>query len=120
MLNKNIWKSIKNNIQNRYISKKDLNKKQNREYDIIKNIAQKLIIDNFSRNPPFSYIRKSPNGFKINFRCFFQYKRVCNWNVNIDINTKESIISCDSECKHENPNRKKSKHFLFIAIFFCF
>lgn len=46
LLNKNQWKNIENNHQS-YISRKDLNKDETKEYDIIKSLSEQLVYVNF-------------------------------------------------------------------------
>jgi hypothetical protein len=38
--------------------RKTLKKDQIVEFDLIKNLSEKLIIDNYDRNPTFDYIKK--------------------------------------------------------------
>ena len=58
MLNKNQWKNIENNHQS-YISRKDLNKDETKEYDIIKSLSGQLVYVNFKRYPAFHRIQKT-------------------------------------------------------------
>jgi len=113
-LNKNVWKSYKSkNISqksNRALSKttglilrKTLNNDQIVEYDLIKELSKKLIIDNYGRNPTFRKIAKTSIGYTITRTCRIKQKVDCRWNININIDTNEAFLSCNKECQHENP-----------------
>ena len=110
-MDKNIWKSFKSENyvhRNKIIMRKTLKKDQIVEFDLIKNLSEKLIIDNYDRNPTFDYIKKTINGYIINRRCYLKNKRLCGWNINININTNEAILSRSRECEHTNPSKRKN------------
>jgi len=122
-LNKNIWKSFKkenfwksfksenfNNESNRALLKtngriirKTLNKEQTVEYDLIKKLSEKLIIDNYGRNPTFRYIAKTSIGYTITRTCKPKQIICSSWNIYIKIDTNEAILTCNKECQHKNP-----------------
>jgi hypothetical protein len=117
-LNKNIWKSYKSeNISqnssralsktNGHISRKTLNNDQIVEYDLIKELSKNLIIDNYDRNPTFLKISKTSIGYTITRSCIMKQKFDCRWNININIDTNEAILSCNKECQHKNPIKYK-------------
>ena len=118
-LNKNVWKSYKSeNISqnssralpktNGQILRKTLNNDQIVEYDLIKELSKKLIIDNYGRNPTFRKIAKTSIGYTITRTCVIKQKFDCRWNININMNTNEAILSCSKECQHENPIKHTS------------
>jgi hypothetical protein len=122
-LNKNVWKSYKSeNISqqsNRALSKtyghilrKTLNNDQIVEYDLIKKLSEKFIIDNYDRNPTFRKISKTSIGYTITRSCVMKQKVDCRWKININMDTNEVILSCSKECQDENPI--KHKGFLFL------
>ena len=95
-LNKNVWKSFKSeNISqqrsralsktNGHFLRKTLNKEQIVEYDLIKELSKKLIIDNYGRNPTFRKIAKTSIGYTITRTCRIKQKVDCRWNININI-----------------------------------
>jgi hypothetical protein len=104
-LNKNIWKSFKSNHthSNGKIIRKTLNKDQNDENDLIKKLSERLIADNFHRNPTFNYILKTSNGYTITRFCIIKHKVDCTWNIYINIDKNEAILTCNKECEHKNP-----------------
>jgi len=117
MLSENIWESLTNFhiSKNSQIIKKNLNKKQSKEFDKIKNVSEQLIIENFKRNPTFRQIRKTNFGYSIDRYCFIQGKKECYWVINIKIRNNEATLSCNKDCQHKNP-KKKSITNLFIKI----
>lgn len=112
-LNINIWNSITKLKRDGRISKNDLNQDQIEEYNKLKNLSENLINVHFDRNPSFNYITKISTGYRITRVCNIQNKRVCYWTINININTNETKLSCDKDCQHTNPSKKKS-NFLFL------
>ena len=46
-----------------------------------------------------------PNGFTIVKTCAKQKKKKCNWNIKININTNEAIITCDKNCQHRKSKK---------------
>jgi hypothetical protein len=104
-LNKNIWNSFKRNHthSNGNIIRKALNRDQNDEYDLIKKLSEKLIVDNYHRNPTFEYITKRKFGYNITRKCRTKRIIYCRWNIDINMNTNEAILSCNKQCQHENP-----------------
>jgi len=115
-LNKNVWKSfIGENIDKAgKIFRKTLNNDQIVEYDLIKNLSEKLIIDNYDTNPKFHYIRKSGIGYNIYKFCSLKSKKFCRWIINININTNEAILSCNKQCGHKNSINHKCLTILII------
>jgi hypothetical protein len=118
-LNKNVWKSYKSeNISqnssgalpktNGQILRKTLNKEQIVEYDLIKELSEKFIIDNYNRNPTFKKISKTSIGYTITRSCVIKQKVDCSWTILINMNTNEVILSCSKECQHENPIKHTS------------
>jgi hypothetical protein len=103
-MDKNIWKSFKDeNFDSRKgIRRKTLKKDQIIEFDLIKNLSEKLIIGNFNRNPTFKQIRKTFNGYFIQRRCYLKSKYLCGWSINLNINTNEALLSCGRVCEHTN------------------
>ncbi len=115
-LNKNIWKSFKKenfqkdrDFSRTYgrIIRKTLNKEQAVENDFIKKLSEKLIINKYGRNPTFRYIAKTKIGYTITRICKPKQKFNCRWNININIDTNEAILSCNKECQHKNPIKHK-------------
>ena len=108
ILNKNIWKSFKIDhiFKNGKIIRKILNKEQNDEFDLIKKLSEKLIADNFHRNPTFNHILKTSNGYTIKKSCVIKQKLNCIWKICININTNEAFLSCNKECEHKNPIKR--------------
>jgi hypothetical protein len=117
-LNQNVWKSFKcENINkggsrpvlifNGQIMRKTLNQEQAVEYDFIKKLSEKLIFDNYGRNPTFRCITKTSIGYSITRTCNIKQKVNCRWNININIDTNEAILSCNKECQHKNPIKYK-------------
>ncbi len=104
-LNKNIWKSFKIDhiFKNGKIIRKTLNKEQNDEFDLIKKLSEKLIAGNFHRNPTFNHISKTRNGYTITRLCKIKHKVDCTWNIYINIDKNEAILTCNKECEHKNP-----------------
>jgi hypothetical protein len=120
-LNENIWKSFKSENFNRAISKtcgeisrKLLNKEQIDEYDLLKSLSEKFIIDKYDRNPTFRVILKTKIGYTITRNCILKCKPFCKWNIYMNIDTNEAILTCDKECNHENRLKKRQGSFLFI------
>jgi hypothetical protein len=114
-LNKNVWKSLKSeNFQkdrvfsrtNGKIVRKTLNKEQAVEYELIKTLSVKLIIDNYGRNPTFQNITKTKIGYTITRFCKPKQKVDCSWNIYIKIDTNETIITFNKECQHKNPIKR--------------
>ena len=65
--------------KNAIILRKNLNKDQNDEYELLKNISEKLIVDNYHRNPIFQIIIKTSIGYTVTRRCHkkvFCHKKV--------------------------------------------
>jgi hypothetical protein len=114
-LNKNVWKSFTGEHINkkRNILRKNLNKDQIIEYDLLRNLSEKLIMDNYERNPTFRRITKTGAGYSISRTCY-QNKADCNWNINININNNETILSCSKKCDH-----KKNVSIYFGKVGFC-
>lgn len=114
MLSENVWESLTNFhiSKNSQIIKKNLNKKQSKEFDKIKNVSEQLLIENFKRNPTFRQIRKTNFGYSIDRYCFIQGKKECYWVINIKIRNNEATLSCNKDCQHKNP--KKKSIYLFI------
>jgi hypothetical protein len=117
-LNKNVWKSFKSenftrqsdtaiSKSNGQIVGKTLNQEQIVEYDLIKTLSEKLIFDNYGRNPTLRYIAKTKIGYTIMRICKSKQKVDCRWNININIDTNEAILSCNKECQHKNPIKYK-------------
>jgi len=108
-LNKNVFKSFESNqmSKNAIILRKTLSKDQNVEYDLIKNLSEKLIVNNYKKNPKFIQIRKRIHGYTIYRRCCEKQICYCIWSININIDTNEVILSCNKECQHINPNNYK-------------
>jgi hypothetical protein len=118
-LNKNVWKSFKSENFIREskvrafsktiseIIRKTLNQEQIVEYDLIKTLSEKLIFDNYGRNPTFRYITKTSIGYSITRTCNIKQKVDCRWNININIDANEAILSCNKECQHKNPIKYK-------------
>ncbi len=77
------------------------------EYDLIKELSEKFIIDNYNRNPTFKKISKTSIGYTITRSCVIKQKDDCRWNININIDTNEAILSCNKECQHKNPIKYK-------------
>ena len=117
MLSENIWESLTNFhiSKNSQIIKKNLNKKQSKEFDKIKNVSEQLLIENFKRNPTFRQIRKTNFGYSVDRYCFIQGKKECYWVINIKIRNNEATLSCNKDCQHKNPKKKSIKN-LFIKI----
>ena len=113
-LNINIWNSITKLKRDGRISRNDLNPDQIEEYNKLKNLSENLINVHFDRNPSFNYITKISTGYRITRVCNIQNKRVCYWTINININTNETKLSCDKDCQHKNPSKKKSKKISFF------
>ena len=114
-LNKNIWKSFKKenfqkdrDFSRTYgrIIRKTLNKEQTVEYDLIKKLSEKLIIDNYGRNPTFQNMKKTKIGYTITRFCKPKQKVDCRWNIYIKIDTNEAILTCNKECQHKNPIKR--------------
>ena len=114
-LNKNVWKSFKSeNFQkdrvfsrtNGKIVRKTLNKEQAVEYELIKTLSEKLIIDNYGRNPTFRYITKTKIGYTLTRTCKPKQKFNCRWNIYIKIDTNEANLTCNKECQHKNPIKR--------------
>ena len=86
-MDKNIWESFKdeNFDGKKGIRRKTLKKDQIIEFDLIKNLSEKLIIDNFNRNPTFKQIRKTVNGYNIIRQCSLKSKYLCIWSINFII-----------------------------------
>ena len=76
---------------------------QNVEFDLIKNLSEKLIVDNYNRNPAFLFIKKTKIGYSITRICKAKQIVYCNWIIHINIDTNEAILSCNKECEHKNP-----------------
>ena len=95
-MNKNVWKSFISNHINRNgcILRKTLNKDQNVEYNLLKSLSKKLIIDNYNRNSSISYIKKKKNGYNILRRCLKKQICYCRWSIKINIDTNKVILSC--------------------------
>jgi hypothetical protein len=94
-LNKNVWKSFINNHINisGCILRKSLNKDQNVEYNLLKSLSKKLIIDNYNRDSSISCIKKKKNGYFISRRCYKKQIIYCTWNININIKKNEASIT---------------------------
>ncbi len=110
-MDKDTWKSftsenIRKNSHLKIILRKTLNQDQIVEFDMVRNLSEKLIIDNYDRNPAFDCIKKTLNGYVIHRRCRLKNKHLCGWNINI--NTNEAILSCSRECEHTNPIKRKN------------
>jgi ribosomal protein L33 len=112
LLNKNQWKNIENNHQS-YISRKDLNKDETKEYDIIKSLSGQLVYVNFKRYPAFHRIQKTVNGYYVSRRCNSKNNCCCFWAININIKTNEAKLSCKKNC----PHLTKSTEFKFFYIY---
>jgi len=95
-LNQNVWKSFKcENINkggsrpvlifNGQIMRKTLNQEQAVEYDFIKKLSEKLIFDNYGRNPTFRCITKTSIGYSL-MRLF--YHAIKNVSIKIQSNIK--------------------------------
>jgi hypothetical protein len=121
--NKNIWKSFKNenfirkskkasSITYGQILRKTLNKEQIVEFDFIKKLSEKFIIDNYNRNPTFQKILKTSIGYTIGRTCSLKSQKFCSWTILINIDTNEVILSCSKECQHKYPI--KYKGFLIL------
>jgi hypothetical protein len=108
-LNKNVWKSLTSDNINkkRKVLRTTLNIEQNVEFDLIKNLSEKLIVDKYNRNPAFLFIKKTKTGYSITRICREKQTVNCNWIIHINIDTNEAILSCNKECQHENPFRNK-------------
>ena len=83
-----------------------MNKDQIAEYDLLRNISEKLLADNYHRNPIFQCLIKMSSGYSIQRYCFFKCKRMCRWTININIIVNEAIVSCNKECEHKNPIKR--------------
>ena len=117
-MNKNAWKSFKSEnfireskvrASSKTISeiiRKTLNKEQIVEYDLIKKLSEKLIIDNYGRNPTFQNMKKTKIGYTITRFCKPKQKVDCRWNIYIKIDTNEAILTCNKECQHKNPIKR--------------
>ena len=123
-MKKIVWKSFKcenfNKASSRSVSKTNgqikrttLNKEQIVEYDLIKNLSEKLIIDNYCRNPTFRHITKTKIGYTITRVCKMKQITCTRWNIYINIDTDEAILTCDKECQHKNT----IKHTGLILIY---
>lgn len=106
-MNRKIWQSFFNNIKS--ISKKDLNKEQIIEFNLIKSISEKLLISNLNRSPTFEHIYKTVDGYSVFRVCQLDN---CFWTVHINIINSLVTITCNKDCQHKNP-RKRS---LFILV----
>jgi hypothetical protein len=116
-LNKNVWKSFKSenftrnsdtaiSKSNGKIVRKTLNKEQAVEYELIKTLSVKLIIDNYGRNPTFQNMKKTKIGYTITRFCKPKQKVDCRWNIYIKIDTNEAILTCNKECQNKNPIKR--------------
>jgi hypothetical protein len=117
ILNKNIWKSLTGDKirSNNVIISKNLTVDQSAEYDLLKKLSEQLIINNYDRNPTFNRITKTSIGYRINRVCP-KKKTLCSWNININVNTNEAILSCSNkDCKHNNQRKLKSKFYRLPA-----
>lgn len=102
-LDKNIWNCLPKGTVNRENIKN--------EFEIIKNLSEHLIVDNFNRNPTFHRIRKTINGYSIDRHCYTKGKSACYWIININLNKNEATLSCSKNCLHYNPKKIKSFSF---------
>jgi hypothetical protein len=109
-IDEKIWQEIKNNEKGSYINNNTLSGEQKAEYDLIKNLSQQLIFENYKRYPAFSRITKTSFGYKIGRRCSKDKKFTCTWTVKIYINTKEVTISCNKNCEHSDQKKFIQNH----------
>ena len=93
--------------KNAIILRKTLNKDQIAEYDLLKNISEKLLADNYHRNPMFQFLIKTRIGYTIARYCRLKNKIYCRWNIYINIEKNEAFLSCNKECEHKNPIKRK-------------
>ena len=109
-LDKNIWNCLPKGTVNR--------KNIKNEFEIIKNLSEQLIVNNFNRNPTFHRIRKTINGYSIDRHCYTKGKSACYWIININLNNNEATLSCSKNCLHYNPKKIKSfSYFLNIKLY---
>ena len=106
LLNKNVWNSIQ--TYKGILSVNKLTQEQVNEYESVKKLSEKLICDNFNRNPTFNQVRKTITGYSVSKCCYVKRKQNCFWTVNININLNEATILYDKECPHKNPKKLKS------------
>lgn len=104
-LDTNIWNCLPKGTVNR--------KNIKNEFEIIKNLSEHLIVDNFNRNPTFHRIRKTINGYSIDRHCYTKGKSACYWIININLNNNEATLSCSKNCLHYNPKKIKSFSYFF-------
>jgi hypothetical protein len=106
---------IRNNERGSYINSNTLNEEQKAEYDLIKNLSEQLIFENYKRYPSFSRITKTSFGYTIGRRCSKDRKFKCSWSVRIHINTNEATISCNENCEHAD-QKKRINYNSIISI----
>jgi hypothetical protein len=108
-LDKNIWESLNSNQINksRKILRTTLDRNQIIEYDLIKDLSEKLILDSYNKNPTFERILKTSYGYNIIRSCHLRTETLCRWNISINIDTNEAILSSNKKCQHNNPIKRK-------------
>jgi hypothetical protein len=98
--------------------RRTLNNDQIIEYDLLKKLSEELIVDNFKRNPTFYFLMKTSSGYTIYSKCSLKQKIICRWAININIDTNEAILSCNEECEHKNPNKKRGSNLILFKMIF--
>ena len=104
-LNINIWNSIQSSHRGTITRNCLNNELQDKEYELVKHLSEQLVSDVCKRNSTFSRLRKSPVGYRIQRCCYSQTKQRCYWNININLNTNEAIISCNQDCNHSEEKK---------------
>jgi len=119
ILNKNIWKSLTGDkiSTNNVILSKNLTLDQSAEYDLLKKLSEQLIINNYDRNPTFHKLTKTSTGYTIQRKCCINYQYLCCWSIKINVNTNEATLSCNHDCQHKNPEKRKNK-ILNLFLYF--
>ena len=70
--------------------------------------SEKLIVDNFHRNPTFQHVSKTSTGYSIQRYWCKEKVKVCDWVVYISMDTNVAKLTCNKVCKHKNPIKRPS------------
>ena len=118
-MNKNIWKSLTGDkiSSKKTIISKNLTVDQSSEYDLLKKLSEELIVNNYDRHPAFKDITKTSTGYTIQKVCCINNQNLCYWSIKINVNTNEATLSCNHDCQHKNPEKRKNK-ILNLFLYF--
>jgi len=116
LINKSFCNKITNEKPTFHIIRKNLGQSQIIEFNKLKKLSKQLIVENCDRNPKFSFMKKTANGYSLQSRCH-KYTTClvdCFWNININIYNNEAILFCSINCPHK---QKLKVYFNFNNLY---